>query len=84
MERPVPHRGSVNKFSSANFDRCRLPVPIQCFPSLAEEQRAVSEDVDRQTGFIRDLVQNLMIVSSVFVRLEKRPRQFIKSAKRIT
>jgi methyl-accepting chemotaxis protein len=48
--------------------------------TAAEEQSAVSQDVDRQTGFIRDLVQDFLRVSTVFVRLEARQRQFIKSA----
>ena len=48
--------------------------------TAAEEQSAVSQDVDRQTNFIRDLARDFMSVAAVFHQLEARQQQFIKSA----
>ncbi|MEJ2566426.1 MAG: methyl-accepting chemotaxis protein [Gammaproteobacteria bacterium] len=48
--------------------------------TAAEEQSAVSKDVDRQATFIHELARDFMSVAAVFHRLQARQRQFIKSA----
>jgi len=48
--------------------------------TAAEEQNAVSQDMDRQTNFIRDLARDFMNVAAVFQQLETQKQQFIKSA----
>jgi len=47
--------------------------------TAAEEQSTVSQDVERQTGFIRDLARDFMSVAAVFHALESRQRSFVKS-----
>jgi methyl-accepting chemotaxis protein len=47
--------------------------------TAAEEQNAVSQDMERQTTFIRDLARDFMSVATVFRRLEGQQRQFMKS-----
>ena len=47
--------------------------------TAAEEQSSVSEEVDRQTSFIRDLARDFMTVAKVFHKLEASQRRFTKS-----
>ena len=47
--------------------------------TAAEEQSAVSQEMDRQTNFIRDLARDFLSVAAVFQQLEAQQQQFIKS-----
>jgi methyl-accepting chemotaxis protein len=48
--------------------------------TAAEEQSSVSQEVDKQTNFIRDLTRDFMTVAEVFHKLKANQRRFIKSA----
>jgi len=48
--------------------------------TAAEEQSSVSQEVDKQTNFIRDLARDFMTVAGVFHKLKANQRRFIKSA----